>query len=259
MATLSENAAHNRAANNSELHFFRIMAIVMATIIVAGFAVNLAMGRSTFAVPAVYHVHAGVFFGWIALYVAQNWLIAGNHVRLHRKLGILAYAWIPVMVVLGFAIMLVTLRRTGGPFFFDQNEFLFSNMMLLVLFGAMAFAALRSRRHTGWHRRLMMSAMTILIGPGLGRLLPMPLFIPHAWQIMMAITLIFPAAGMIMDKRLHGRVHPAWWWGVGAIVAVQLLSDLIAYSSWGIILTQAVLEGTPGSARPMGAFLPPGL
>lgn len=259
MATLSENAAHNRAANNSELHFFRIMAIVMATIIVAGFAVNLAMGRSTFAVPAVYHVHAGVFFGWVALYVAQNWLIAGNHVRLHRKLGMLAYAWIPLMVVMGFAIMLVTLRRTGGPFFFDQNEFLFSNMMLLLLFGAMAFAALRWRRHTGWHRRLMMSAMTILIGPGLGRLLPMPLFIPHAWQIMMAITLIFPAAGMIMDKRLHGRVHPAWWWGVGAIVVVQLLSDLIAYSSWGIILTQAVLEGTPGSARPMGAFLPPGL
>lgn len=258
MATLSENAAHTRTANISELHFFRIMALIMAAVIVAGFALNLAMGRSTFAVPAVYHVHAVVFFGWVALYVAQNWLIAGNNVRLHRSLGMLAYAWIPVMVVLGFMVMIVTLQRTGGPFFFDQNEFLFSNSMLLILFGAMAFVALRWRRHSGWHRRLMMTAMTILIGPGVGRLLPMPLLIPHAWRIEMLVLLIFPAAGMIMDKRLYGRVHPAWWWGVGAIVVVQVLSDIIAYSSWGIILTQAVLEGTPGSARPLGAFLPPG-
>ena len=28
--------------------------------------------------------------------------------------------------------------------------------------------------------------MTILTGPGLGRLLPMPLMIPHAWRLMVA-------------------------------------------------------------------------
>ncbi|EPR09715.1 hypothetical protein M527_06190 [Sphingobium indicum IP26] len=257
MATISDEALRQRGFPDAERNFFRVMAVVMAMVIVAGFTLNLAMGRSTFAVPVVYHVHALVFFGWVALYVAQNWLIAGNHVALHWKLGLLAYGWVPVMVVLGFAIMLTSLRRTGGPFFFDQSEFLFSNSMLLLLFGAMAMTALRRRRHMGWHRRLMMTAMAILTGPGLGRLLPMPLFIPHAWRIGILATLIFPVIGMIADKRRHGHVHAAWFWGVGAIVLTQLLADVIAYSGFGIGITHALLEGTPGSARPIEAFLPP--
>jgi hypothetical protein len=87
----------------------------------------------------------------------------------------------------------------------------------------------------------------------------MPLFIPNAWRIMMVVTLIFPVVGMIADKRRHGKVHAAWWWGVGAIVATQIIADVIAYSSWGAAVTRAVVEGTAGSARPMAAFLPPDL
>jgi len=158
-------------------------------------------------------------------------MIAANNLALHRRLGRLAYVWAPAMVAMGFVIMVTSLRRTGGPFFFDQNEFLFSNTLLLVLFAIVIFAALRARRYSGWHRRLMLTAMSILSGPGLGRLLPMPLLIPHAWRIMMAVTLIFPVIGMIADLRRSGRVHPAWIWGVGAIVAVQVVADVVAYSA----------------------------
>jgi hypothetical protein len=259
MATLGKNSSPNRGAENSEANFFRIMAIVMAAIIIAGFAFNLAMGRSTFAVPIVYHIHAFVFFSWVALYLTQNWLIAANNIRLHRTLGLLAYGWAPLMVFMGCVIVITSLRRTGGPFFFDQNEFLFSNTMLLSLFCAMVIVALRRRRYTGWHRRLMLTAMSILTGPGLGRLLPLPLFIPHAWRITVLATLIFPVTGMIADKRRYGHVHPAWLWGVGAIILVQIVADLIAYSAWGVSITQSVVEGTPGGARPMPAFLPAGI
>jgi len=235
------------------------MATVMAAIIVAGFATNLSRGISSFAVPLAYHVHAFVFFSWVALYLAQNWLIAANNIKLHRTLGVSAYVLAPVMVVMGFVIMITSMRRTGGPFFFDQNEFIFSNSLLLVLFGAMVLTALRRRRYTGWHRRLMLTAMSILTGPGLGRLLPMPLLMPHAWRIMMVVTLVFPLVGMVVDLRRHGRVHAAWFWGVGAIIAVQVIADLVAYSAWGVSVTQSLLEGTPGAQRPMAAFLPPGL
>jgi len=258
MATLMGKALPGHDRERAERGFFRIMSIIMATIIVAGFAFNLTMGRSTFAVPLVYHLHALAFFGWVALYLAQNWLIATDNIRLHRTLGLAAYGWAPLMVAMGYTIMAISLRRTGGPFFFDQNEFLFSNSLLLLLFGAMVIVALRCRRHSGWHRRLMLTAMSILTGPGLGRLLPMPLFMPYAWRIMMAVTLIFPVVGMLADKRRHGRVHPAWWWGVGAIILVQIVADLIAYSDWGRGMTRALVEGTPGAARPMEAFLPRG-
>jgi len=259
MATIIEGGAPGTGAEQAERNFFRIMATVISVIIVAGFAFNLAMGRSTFAVPPAYHIHAFVFFGWVALYLTQNWLIAANNIALHRTLGRLAYIWVPAMVVMGFVIMITSLRRNGGPFFFDQNEFLFSNTMLLVLFGVMSFAALRVRRYTGWHRRLMLTGMSILTGPGLGRLLPMPLMIPNAWRIMMVVTLIFPVIGMIADKRRTGRIHPAWFWGVGAIIAVQVIADIIAYSAWGVSVTQSVVGGTAGAERPMAAFLPPGI
>src|SRR5690606_30744537 len=137
----------------------------MSATIVAGFSLNLAMGRSTFAVPAVYHIHAVVFFGWIALFLAQNWSIALNNVKLHVTLGLIGYILVPVMMAMGFAVMITSLRLTGGPFFFDQNEFFISNSLMLVLFGGFAITALRARRYTGWHRRLMFMAMTILTGP----------------------------------------------------------------------------------------------
>jgi len=259
MASLVHPTSLPQGTEAAERRFFRTMATLITVIIVAGFATNLARGISTFAVPIVYHIHAFVFFSWVTLYLAQNWLIAANNVSLHRNLGLLAYVLAPVMVVMGFVIMITSMRRTGGPFFFDQNEFIFSNSLLLVLFGAMVLTALRRRRHTGWHRRLMLTAMSILTGPGLGRLLPMPLLIPNAWRIMMVVTLVFPLIGMVADLRRHGRVHPAWFWGVGAIVAVQLIADLIAYSAWGVTFTQSLLEGTPGAQRPIAAFLPPGL
>lgn len=257
MATLHAGP-RPRTAEQAERRFFLIMALAMATTIVAGFAFNFAMGRSSIDVPLIYHIHGMVFLGWIAIYVAQNGLIAANNVALHRRLGMIALLWVPLMVVLGLAIMIVSLRRTGGPFFFDQNEFLVSNTLMVMLFAVLVFTALRQRRHLGWHRRLMFVAMAILTGPGLGRLLPLPLFIPYSWWIVITLTMIFPLIGMIADKRRHGRVHPAWFWGVGSVLAALIIGDLIAYSPLGVALTEAVIAGTPGAERPMAAFLPPG-
>ena len=234
-----------------------IMAWAMSAIIVAGFSLNLATGRSSFDAPWPYHVHGVVFFAWVALFLAQSTLIAGNNITLHKRLGQIALLWIPLMVVFGFMIMFVSLRRTGGPFFFDQHEFLISNTLQLLIFGGLGLAALRARRHSGWHRRLMISAMAVLTGPGLGRLMPMPLLIPHAWRIVILLTLIFPLIGMIADYRRNGKAHRAWFWGIGAIFLGQVIADIIAYSPVGIAITEWVLEGSAGAERPMEAFLPP--
>lgn len=243
-------------AAKREERFFLIMACAMSAVIVAGFATNLAMGRSTFAVPVVYHLHAFVFFGWIALYLTQNWLVARGNVALHRRLGWLAAVWVPLMIGMGLALIVTSLRRSGGPFFFDQNEFLFSNALMLLLFGLLVGAAIAKRRRTDWHRRLMLVAMAILTGPGFGRLLPMPLLIPHAWHVNVAVSLLWPVVGMIADRRRTGSVHPAWFYGIGAVIGVQIAADLVAYSSWGASLTQDLVAGTPGAQRPMQAFLP---
>ena len=104
----------------------------------------------------------------------------------------------------------------------------------------------------------MLVAMSVLTGPGLGRLLPMPLLIPNAWTIAVCASFAFGAIAMLADWRKEGRVHPAYWWGMGINVGAFLASMALAWSPLGHAITAAVIAGTPGAERPMGAFLPPG-
>lgn len=251
-------AAPQIPAIRGNTRFFTIMAFVMGFVIVAGFTLNLAMGRSSFDAPLAYHVHALIFMGWIVLYLAQHVTASAQNWQLHSSLGKLAYLWVPAVVLAGCMIMIVVARRTGGPFFFDVNEFLVSNLVGLLTFGGLTWWALRRQRYNGWHRRLMLVSMSILTGPGIGRLLPLPLLIPNAWTITFCVTLIFPIIGMIADKRTLGQIHPAYWWGTGIVVGTFVGSMLLAYSPLGYAFTEWVILGSAGAERPMQAFLPPG-
>ncbi len=242
-------------AEKSERRFFFVMACVMALTIVAGFSANLIRGRSSFDLPLIHHVHAFVFMGWVALYVTQNTLIATDNVAVHRRLGWLALLWVPAMVVLGIAMTVVSVRQ-GAPFFFDVNGFLFGNCLSILAFAGLVAAAVSFRRRTDWHRRLMFCSMAILTGPGLGRLLPMPLFIPWSWSVVFAISMLFPVIGMLADRRRTGRVHPAWVWGVAVLVAVHIGGQVLADSPTGLAVTNAVIDGTSGANRALHAYLP---
>lgn len=240
-------AANTRPATAGDARFFVISAMLMAAVIVGGFSMNLAMGRSSFAAPPVYHVHAAFFFGWVALYLVQTTAIATGAVGLHRTLGWVAVAWIPAMLVAGALVVRQSLTSHGGPPFFDTREFLFGNAAGLGYFAAFAGAAIVLRRRTDWHRRLLFCAMASLTGPGFGRLLPVPFMIPWAWWVSAVLApALFPIAGMIRDRRRHGRVHPAWAWGLGGLIAAMLIADLIAFSPAGSAITRMVVAGTPG-------------
>jgi hypothetical protein len=246
--------------DRGEARFFFTMACVMAATIVAGFAFNLAMGISSFRVPLVVHIHAFVMFGWVALYLTQNAMIFRDNVAVHRKLGWLAAIWLPAMFVLGTLMTQWAIQIHGAPPVLEVNEFLFSNELLLLLSVSLFAWAITVRANTGWHRRLMYSGFTILTGPGIGRL-GAPIWFaiePWGWGALIGLAMLFIVVGMLADKRRHGKVHPAWFWGIGLFVGVPLVSDLIAYSAWGESFTRAFVAGTPGAARPMHAFVPPG-
>jgi hypothetical protein len=256
MATIPYSAE----ADRGEAKFFFTMACIMAASIVAGFAANSLLGRVSYPLPWGVHIHGWVMIGWVALYVTQNSLIFADNVALHKRLGWLSLVWLPAITVMGMWITRHSLQATGGPFFFDQNEFLISNPLMLLLVVVMAAAAVTVRRNTGWHRRLMYCSFSILTGPGIGRLLPNPYLEPYAWWIGgIGVSLIFPIIGMIADKRRYGAIHPAWFVGVGSVIGLQIVADLVAYSAWGIEFTKWFLEGTPGAMRSMQAFLPPGM
>jgi len=66
MATLAQTP---RAPTVGDERFFLRGAIVMTLVIIAGFSLQLAMGRSTFASPLRVHAHAIVFMGWVGIYL----------------------------------------------------------------------------------------------------------------------------------------------------------------------------------------------
>lgn len=237
--------------------FFLGGAIAMTVVIVAGFSTQLAMGRSSFSAPLLLHAHAVVFMGWVVIYLLQNIFVATDRMALHRRLGWLAAVWMIPMLVLGCAVTFEMVRRGHVPFFFRPLQFLIFDPMSLLTFAGLTVAAIALRRQTDWHRRLHFCAMSLLLGPGFGRLLPMPLIAPWAWEATLAACLIFPLAGIAADLRRSGRVHRAWGWGVAVILGSALATEAITYSPAGAAIYRAVVAGSPGAAVAPLDFPPP--
>jgi len=239
--------------------FFLAGSIVMAATIAAGFSVQLAMGRSSFGAPLLIHAHAITFMGWVAIFLTQNILVASGNIALHRRLGWLAAGWVILMVVLGCAVTAFDIRFGRVPFFFRPLQFLVFDPLTLIGFAGLTYAAIALRRRTDWHRRLHFSGMAMLVGPAFGRLLPMPLLAPWAWEATFAACLVFPLAGMISDLRRSGRIHPAWLCGLAVTFGVLIGTEVITYSPVGAALYDAVAAGSKGATiAPLGFGHPPG-
>lgn len=255
MATLAADVAYEEPAR--EERFFSTLAMVMALVIVAGFSTQFLMGRSTFASPVRVHVHAVAFMGWVGLFVAQSWLATRGPLALHRKLGWIAAAWMALMVPAAMTVIVVTLRNGTAPFFFQPQEFLIANPLSMFSFVAFTIAAIVMRKRTDWHARLHICGMTMITGPGFGRLLPMPLLIPYAFEAAGVAASMFLFAGMIRDKRKFGRVHPAWFIGLAGLATLIVLPNLLAPTAFGDRLYAATVAGTPGESVPGMEFAPP--
>lgn len=253
MATIAREVGDAAVANR----FFRTLAILMALVVILGFSMQYLAGRSTFTARPLVHAHGLTYMGWVALFVTQSWLATRGPIAMHRRLGWFGAGWAIVMVFMAFWIVIDVVRRGSTPFFFQPQHFLIANPLSALVFAALAWSAIRLRRQTDWHMRLHICAMAAIIGPGFGRILPMPLLIPYAFDIAVLAGLIFPAAGMIRDLRRDGKVHPAWWSGSLAIVAMIPLSHLVANSALGASIYASLTAGHPSANIPGLAFAPP--
>jgi uncharacterized membrane protein len=142
----------------------------------------------------------------------------------------------------------MALRTDRAPFFFQREHFLFADSGILVGFFVLLIAAVAMRRRTDWHVRLQVGAYMMLMGPGFGRLLPMPLMIPWSFDVTGVIAFIFIAVGAAQDLRKSGRIHPAWAAPVAMMIAVLGGAHLLAASPLGDALYQSATKGSPAEA-----------
>jgi hypothetical protein len=159
----------------------------------------------------------------MALFVTQAYLIHTGRPVNHRQLGMMGALLFGIMVTLGFWTGISAGRLGHAPPGAPEPL----AFMALPLFGITGSAvlvalALWNRRYSDWHRRFMLSAMFSLTGPGTGRILIAAGLgaQPHV-SLLVSDILILIAMGY--DYSTMRRIHPAYFYALGVMIAVQIL------------------------------------
>ncbi|WP_156405401.1 hypothetical protein [Sphingomonas sp. Root710] len=223
MATKAQGRA---AAIASERRFYAGMAIAMIAAIVIGFAPSYYMRG---IVPAAYplpsitalmHLHGALFTSWMLLFLAQVLLVSGGRPDIHRKLGLLAVAMLPAMIVVGTLAGLYQVARASGPPIVPPLSWLSIPLLSVPVYGGLIGWALVKRRDPQTHKRLMLIAMIEMTSPGFGRM-PWPALVPGP-VILFGFSNLFLVALIVWDYRRNGGIHRATAIGGGIMVASQV-------------------------------------
>jgi uncharacterized membrane protein YozB (DUF420 family) len=203
----------------------------MAAVIVGGFAQTVPGDfASKPGLPLLLHVHGAVFTLWVLMFVTQPALIARRSLKLHRQLGLLGAVLAGAMVVMGLAATFFAIRNHFVPPFFPPGIFLVMNTIGILVFGGLVAAGVALRHQAEWHKRLMLTATVSILGPGMGRILPMGSFGAAAPLVMFGALSLFAFAGPVADLVVSRRIHPAYLWGVGAILLSEVLTGPLAFA-----------------------------
>lgn len=208
--------------------FFTGMAMAAMLVVFAGFApsyyLKFVMGRPGVSgvqtLSPLLHVHGLVFTVWMVLFLVQTRLIAARRVGLHRRLGVAGVLLAAGMVAIGSAAAIDAARRgatpPGGP---PPLVFMIVPFADMVIFSTLVAAGIWFRARADIHKRLMLTSTISLLTAAIARLPGVLALGPLAY---FALTDLFVVAGLVYDRITRGRVHPAFWWGGGLLLASQI-------------------------------------
>ena len=229
------------SATQRDRSFFLIMAMVIAATVVSGFTLQFVAGRSSLGAPWWVHVHGLTFMGWLLIYLTQNFLVWRGDLASHRKLGRVAAFYVGWMVLVGLSVNTLAAINHRIPPVFEPNVFLVMDWMTVIVFAGLTWAGVRNRFRTDWHRRLMLCGAIIVMTPGVGRLLPLPLLGTWIIWTIWAVMAVYMSVAVIYDLATRGRVHPAYAWGFGAITLAIALIRPIALTPPMLALTAKLM------------------
>jgi hypothetical protein len=220
--------------------FYLVMALVLTAIVVFGFSHTIPYDLAAPGFPLFLVVHGVVFSAWMLLFIAQPAVAAYGSIALHRRLGWFGAGVATSMAVLASGAILLALWSDHLPSFYPPGLFVFRGFTGVATFSGLVVAAIRLRRRPQWHKRLMLCASIIVIAPGLERSLPVPMMGPFWYYGVDGLVLALAAAGPVFDLLTQRRIHPAYLWGVGAILSGQIFVDLVVASPLAPLVVRLV-------------------
>jgi hypothetical protein len=238
------SAKVNRWASDGRL--YTGVAIGTALIIFIGFAQTYYL-KALFGTPPLrmlLHIHGLVMTAWIVLFFVQVRLIAAGRRDLHRRLGVAGVVLAGLALVLGTAVAL-----SQGHIHLINNDpavdpplaFLPVPLGVLILFGTFVTAAILQRRHADFHKRLMVLASLSILLPGIDRL-PFHFIDVADQSILFGINDVCVVICIAYDTFKTRRLHPAWVWGGGLIVSLQILTLMVRHTAAWLRIAEWMLK-----------------
>lgn len=227
MATLAQ-------AQTRDQSFWQRMMLGIAVFIVLGFMQFAARGFvAPTQAPIYVHVHGAIMIAWLALSVAQAWLVQRDNLALHRRLGWIGVVLAAAVVLTGSYVGIRAVETGRQPPFFAPAYFLSLTQVGIAFFAAIVALAVSRRRQTEWHRRLMVGALIMIMEPALGRVLPMPFIMPWGEWLVLAIQLGVFLIVVRHDRKVLGHVHPATLTAMAIVTLAHVVVETVAHiPSW---------------------------
>jgi hypothetical protein len=176
--------------------------------------------------PGFIHVHAAIYVGWIALFVAQVFLASSGRIGLHRRFGKIGVVYGVVVIAVGLftAWSQFALRVEAGMLAEAQNRLL-APLTDMIVFPIFFGAALYYRRRPELHKRLMIVATTTLL---VAAALRLPLPLPARLLVWFSPILL----AMAYDVATRRMLHPAYAVGLAALILLSQRRFLAGTDAW---------------------------
>ncbi len=206
--------------------------IAVCAVVVAGFwssYFSKLLSVPSAPLTTLVHLHGALMSAWIALFIVQGSLVFVGRVDLHRRLGVVGFALLVLIVIVAVPTTIVATKLGGNHMPGPPLPGLALVAALFLEFVALGSLGLFYRRRSDIHKRLMLLAACAAMEAGVSRL-PWG-FLDGALKIHLVNDLL-PLAVIVIDTVRHRRLHPAFLWGFTSLATAQLLSAWIAGTAW---------------------------
>jgi len=214
--------------------FYLALALACALVAFLGFVPTYwaPLATGSLAEAPIVHLHAALFSAWTLFFIGQAGLAGTGRIAQHRALGLVGISLASMMLFVGLATAIHSAEVHIAAGLGDRARGFMIVPVTTVLFFALAVGvAIANRRRQEVHKRWMVIASVAILMAAVARIVRFLRFgadvppgpPPIEMSVVPALgTDLLIVAAMIHDWRTHGRVHPAYWIGGGAWLAIQL-------------------------------------